>query len=199
MPIFRHLRSRLSSSSSPATETRSVETHTYYPTDGELVTGSTTRKPHIPNAAQPTKEPQARLEPVSSSSSQEPSFYWQNIDPPAPSHSYQRLSSYNNRLSRRSSKWRPMMLPNSNTVAMNSALPGYNSVSGSVVVDCNGLPYFLSPQEEQERNSKLQRAVQERMMGLRRETEFAWSQPCHGATLPRYSPPKDTQLRSYTK
>lgn len=200
MPIFRHLRSRFSSSSTPATGSRPVDNCTFQPTDGELVSRPEMCRPHIPNGAQPKKEITTQLEPVFSSSSQEPSYYWQNIDPPAEVHRFQRRTSYTNRrLSSRSSKWRPMLRP-SNT-SMNSSLPGYNAVSGAVIVDWNGLPYFLSPQEEQERKSKLERAVQERMLGLSKETEFAWSRPCHGTTLPRYSSTKDTQSSraSYNK
>ncbi|KAE8354646.1 hypothetical protein BDV28DRAFT_130568 [Aspergillus coremiiformis] len=189
--IFRHLRSRLSSSSSPGTVEStgrpSVDNCVVYPTDGDFASDLKT-----PNSAQPTKEIiPARLEPVFSSTSQEPSYYWQNIDPPPPSYQFQRrrASYHHRRRSSRSSMWRPMMYPN--PISTNSALPGYNTVSGAVVVDWNGLPYFLSPQEEEERKSKLERAVQERMLGLSKETDFGWSRPCHGATLPRYSSIKE--------
>ncbi|KAF7595091.1 hypothetical protein BBP40_007295 [Aspergillus hancockii] len=194
MPIFRNLRSRFSSSSSSPTESRPASSQpSFHPTDGEFVSGPKTYSPHLPNGAQPAQEYRARLEPVFSSSSQEPSYYWQNIDPPAESPRFHGRSSYHSRLRSNRSKWRPMMRHSSPISSMNNALPGYNAVSGAVIVDWNGLPYFLSPQEEQERKSKLERAVQERMLGLSRETDFAWSQPYQGAALPRYSSRKDTQ------
>ncbi|PYI27977.1 hypothetical protein BP00DRAFT_438799 [Aspergillus indologenus CBS 114.80] len=56
-------------------------------------------------------------------------------------------------------------------------LPGYNDVSGSVIVDWNGYPHFLSPQEEVARKLQLEAAVQERMLGLPRRTDFAWERP----------------------
>ncbi|PYH49267.1 uncharacterized protein BP01DRAFT_75047 [Aspergillus saccharolyticus JOP 1030-1] len=72
-------------------------------------------------------------------------------------------------------------------------LPGYNDVSGSVIVDWNGYPHFLSPQEEHDRQLQLEQAVQERMLGLPRRTDFAWERPGHvrqqsQQTLPRYTP-----------
>ncbi|KAB8076426.1 hypothetical protein BDV29DRAFT_88243 [Aspergillus leporis] len=195
MPIFRNLRSRFSSSSSSATENRPVSNQpAHHPMDGDFVSGPKTCNTRLPNDAQPAKEYRARLEPVFSSSSQEPSYYWHNIDPPAESHRFHgSRSSYPSRLRSGRSKWTPMMRHSSHISAMNSALPGYNAVSGAVIVDWNGLPYFLSPEEEQERKSKLERAVQERMLGLSKETDFAWSQPYQGAALPRYSSRKDTQ------
>ncbi|PYI02902.1 hypothetical protein BO78DRAFT_472291 [Aspergillus sclerotiicarbonarius CBS 121057] len=55
-----------------------------------------------------------------------------------------------------------------------TSLPGYNDVSGAVIVDWDGLPHFLSPQEEEDRKMKLQRAVKEKMLGLPRCTDFEW-------------------------
>ncbi|OOF98787.1 hypothetical protein ASPCADRAFT_204507 [Aspergillus carbonarius ITEM 5010] len=69
-----------------------------------------------------------------------------------------------------------------------TSLPGYNDVSGAVVVDWDGLPHFLSPQEEEDRKMKLQRAVQERMLGLPRRTDFQWEGSGRSASLPKYSP-----------
>ncbi|KAL2866452.1 uncharacterized protein BJX67DRAFT_381970 [Aspergillus lucknowensis] len=66
------------------------------------------------------------------------------------------------------------------------SLPDYDSVSGAVVVDANGYPRFLSPQEELDRNATLQRAVRERMMGLPRRTDFSW-QASRGPVLPGYN------------
>ncbi|EAW06609.1 uncharacterized protein ACLA_083020 [Aspergillus clavatus NRRL 1] len=68
------------------------------------------------------------------------------------------------------------------------ALPLYNEVSGAVIVDQEGLPHFLSPQEEAQRKKSLKRAVEEKMKGLPRRTEFNWAQAPHGPTLPAYSP-----------
>ncbi|PYH75576.1 hypothetical protein BO82DRAFT_20714 [Aspergillus uvarum CBS 121591] len=77
-------------------------------------------------------------------------------------------------------------------------LPGYNDVSGSVIVDWNGYPHFLSPQEEVDRKLQLEAAVQERMLGLPRRTDFAWERPatlthhqqqgCGHYAPPRYTP-----------
>ncbi|KAL2001529.1 hypothetical protein VTN02DRAFT_1645 [Thermoascus thermophilus] len=66
--------------------------------------------------------------------------------------------------------------------------PPYNEVSGAVVVDWNGDSRCLSPEEEEERRERLQRAVRERMLGLPRVTEFDWSRPSESReTLPKYS------------
>ncbi|RAK71368.1 uncharacterized protein BO72DRAFT_17212 [Aspergillus fijiensis CBS 313.89] len=64
-----------------------------------------------------------------------------------------------------------------------SLLPGYNDVSGSVIVDWDGYPHFLSPQEEVDRKLQLEAAVQERMLGL----PGAHQQEGHYAP-PRYTP-----------
>ncbi|KAL4786842.1 hypothetical protein BJX76DRAFT_320367 [Aspergillus varians] len=66
-----------------------------------------------------------------------------------------------------------------------TSLPGYNDVSGSVVVDADGYPRFLTPQEEQARKDSLERAVQERMMGLPRRTDFSW-EASGSPVLPSY-------------
>ncbi|RAK98828.1 uncharacterized protein BO80DRAFT_427147 [Aspergillus ibericus CBS 121593] len=83
-----------------------------------------------------------------------------------------------------------------------TSLPGYNDVSGAVVVDWDGLPHFLSPQEEEDRKMKLQRAVKEKMLGLPRRTDFEWERPGQeqggdvggtvgrSVSLPKYSPVK---------
>lgn len=64
--------------------------------------------------------------------------------------------------------------------------PCYNDISGAVIIDWDGSPRFLSPQEEQERQSALENAVREKMLGLPRKTEFAWARP--EVTLPAYLP-----------
>lgn len=68
--------------------------------------------------------------------------------------------------------------------------PRYNDISGAVIIDWDGSPRFLSPQEEQERQTALENAVREKMLGLPRKTEFAWARPDVSieAGLPAYSP-----------
>ncbi|GAQ03164.1 hypothetical protein ALT_0485 [Aspergillus lentulus] len=72
-------------------------------------------------------------------------------------------------------------------LGISTTLPPYNEVSGAVIVNQEGLPHFLSPQEEEERQVSLRRAVEERMLGLPRRTSFTWAQS-HGPSLPSYSP-----------
>ncbi|KAL4799969.1 hypothetical protein BDV19DRAFT_384807 [Aspergillus venezuelensis] len=78
--------------------------------------------------------------------------------------------------------------PTMHTQETSTSLPPYNDVSGSVVVDTEGYPRFLTPDEQQERESTLQKAVHERMMGLPRRTAFSWEVQ-GGPVLPRYEPP----------
>ncbi|EYE92089.1 uncharacterized protein EURHEDRAFT_415798 [Aspergillus ruber CBS 135680] len=68
--------------------------------------------------------------------------------------------------------------------------PRYNDISGAVIIDWDGSPRFLSPQEEQERQTALENAVREKMLGLPRKTEFAWARPdvSLGDMLPAYEP-----------
>ncbi|KAL5358445.1 hypothetical protein BJX96DRAFT_146623 [Aspergillus floccosus] len=147
-----------------------------------------TRVPRPQSIAHAAVHPdtQAPTEPESSSSSQEPAFTWQDIDPPADNLSPSEHKPPHGKTSLPVND--EEMLDSTSEV---SSLPGYNDVSGAVVVDWNGLPHFLSPQEELDRNARLQRAVEERMLGLTRQTDFEWERPCHGAVLPRYTPPKD--------
>ncbi|RAH43808.1 uncharacterized protein BO95DRAFT_342145, partial [Aspergillus brunneoviolaceus CBS 621.78] len=77
-----------------------------------------------------------------------------------------------------------------------SLLPGYNDVSGSVIVDWDGYPHFLSPQEEVDRKLQLEAAVQERMLGLPRRTEFAWERPGAHQQEGHYAPPRYTPASS---
>jgi hypothetical protein len=152
-------------------------------------------RPQHTSHATVQSDTQAPVEPESSSSSQEPAFTWQDIDPPADnwSPSDHKPPSQETSLPLDDQK----MLDSTSEV---SSLPGYNDVSGAVIVDWNGLPHFLSPQEELERNSRLQRAVEERMLGLTRQTDFEWERPCQGEVLPRYTPPKDkTHSRSSSR
>ncbi|KAK9580708.1 hypothetical protein V6Z92_007816 [Aspergillus fumigatus] len=71
-------------------------------------------------------------------------------------------------------------------LGISTALPSYNEVSGAVIVNHDGLPHFLSPQEEEERQVSLRHAVEERMLGLPRRTTFTWAQS-PGPSLPSYS------------
>ncbi|KAL4920838.1 hypothetical protein BDW62DRAFT_176326 [Aspergillus aurantiobrunneus] len=79
----------------------------------------------------------------------------------------------------------PPTMHNSPQASPTPSLPGYNDVSGAVVVDVDGYPRFLTLQEERERKDALERAVRERMMGLPRRAEFSW-EASGGPVLPRY-------------
>lgn len=55
--------------------------------------------------------------------------------------------------------------------------PAYNDVcAGPVIINQDGKPQFLSPEEEVERQHRLQQAVREKMLGLPRTTKFEWYQ-----------------------
>ncbi|KAJ5933258.1 hypothetical protein N7516_007747 [Penicillium verrucosum] len=55
--------------------------------------------------------------------------------------------------------------------------PSYNDVCGSaVIINQDGEPQVLSPEEEVERQHRLQQAVREKMLGLPRTTKFEWCQ-----------------------
>ncbi|QQK45133.1 hypothetical protein Pdw03_0031 [Penicillium digitatum] len=54
--------------------------------------------------------------------------------------------------------------------------PSYNDVSGAVIINQEGKHQFLSPEEEVERQHRLQQAVREKMLGLPRTTKFEWHQ-----------------------
>lgn len=55
--------------------------------------------------------------------------------------------------------------------------PAYNDVCGGpVIINQDGEPQFLSPEEEVERQHRLQQAVHEKMLGLPRTTKFEWYQ-----------------------
>ncbi|OQE00443.1 hypothetical protein PENVUL_c051G10106 [Penicillium vulpinum] len=60
--------------------------------------------------------------------------------------------------------------------------PSYNDVSGAVIIDQDGKPQFLSPEEEVERQRQLQQAVREKMLGLPRTTKFEWHQGTPGTS-----------------
>ncbi|KAJ5505152.1 hypothetical protein N7463_008026 [Penicillium fimorum] len=63
--------------------------------------------------------------------------------------------------------------------------PSYNDVSGAVIIGQDGKPQFLSPEEEVERQHRLQQAVREKMLGLPQTTKFEWH---HGASGTSTSP-----------
>lgn len=77
--------------------------------------------------------------------------------------------------------------------------PSYNDVSGAVIIDKNGKPHFLSPEEEVERQQRLEQTVREKMLGLPRTTTFEWHQGISGTAqavsdelqLPPYTPRDD--------
>ncbi|KAF9239550.1 hypothetical protein DTO013E5_9333 [Penicillium roqueforti] len=62
--------------------------------------------------------------------------------------------------------------------------PSYNDVSGAVIINQDGKPHFLSPEEEVERRHRLQQAVREKMLGLPRMTKFEWYHRTSGTTGP---------------
>ncbi|KAJ5780116.1 hypothetical protein N7457_005276 [Penicillium paradoxum] len=78
-------------------------------------------------------------------------------------------------------------------------LPSYNDVSDAVIIDQDGKPQFLSPEEEAERRQRLEQAVREKMLGLPRTTKFEWHQGTSGTgrtaseelQLPLYTPRED--------
>ncbi|GKZ49181.1 hypothetical protein AbraIFM66951_001581 [Aspergillus brasiliensis] len=143
-----------------------------------------------------------RKEPESPSEKDTASFIWEDINPPAeyylaekttitppsppPTYTYSQQQPQDKEQD-------PTMIDTTTKSIPVSSLPGYNDVSGAVIVDYDGFPHFLSPQEEEERKMKLQRAVQEKMLGLPRQTSFEWERPLSAGSsaagwLPRYSP-----------
>ncbi|PYH91269.1 hypothetical protein BO71DRAFT_54636 [Aspergillus ellipticus CBS 707.79] len=122
------------------------------------------------------------------------SLTWEDIDPPTDY--YLHALTYDDHPPQYKQDITEIMIDTARKQAVvpASSLPGYNDVSGAVVVDWDGLPHFLSPQEEEDRRLALQRAVQEKMLGLPRQTPFAWE--CSAAppsarsvSLPKYEPP----------
>ncbi|KKK19002.1 hypothetical protein ARAM_001497 [Aspergillus rambellii] len=118
---------------------------------------------------------------------QEPHFIWEDINPPA---------EFLRALDQPQDE-KTMVTSSSNLSSIPGAasLPGYNDVSGAVIVDWDGHPRFLSPQEERERKIQLEQAVRERMLGLPRRTDFVW-EPSSGPILPPYSPAKEEKRSS---
>lgn len=70
--------------------------------------------------------------------------------------------------------------------------PSYNDVSGPVVIDQDGKPQFLTPEQEVERQHRLETAVREKMLGLPRTVTFEWHQG------PSSSVSEELQLPPYT-
>ena len=78
-----------------------------------------------------------------------------------------------------------------NETPSNAVPPSYNDVSGPVIIDQDGKPKFLSPEEEVERQQRLEAAVREKMLGLPRTTTFEWHQGASTSEelqLPPYTP-----------
>lgn len=92
-------------------------------------------------------------------------------------------------------------IPFSDTPLCKSAVPppvppSYNDVSGPVVIDQDGKPQFLTPEQEVEREQRLQTAVREKMLGLPRTTTFEWHQgpsPAEDLQLPPYTPKEEKE------
>lgn len=119
--------------------------------------------------------------PCSATSADQPFFIWRDIYPPA-------------ELAHRQG-CQPEQFPHQEVD--DEPLPSYNDISGPVIVGSNGFPRHLSSQEEQDRQSALESAVRERMLGLSRRTQFGWSRPDQGTTLPVYRACKSTWDQSY--
>ncbi|KAJ5200929.1 hypothetical protein N7449_005732 [Penicillium cf. viridicatum] len=77
----------------------------------------------------------------------------------------------------------PIMQKHKNTPIPPSSTPppAYNDVcGGAIIINQDGKPQFLSPEEEVERQHRLQQAVREKMLGLPRTTKFEWYQRASG-------------------
>ncbi|KXG49522.1 uncharacterized protein PGRI_071030 [Penicillium griseofulvum] len=90
----------------------------------------------------------------------------------------------------------------STSISPYCAPPPYNDVSGPVIIGQDGKPQFLSPEEEVERQHRLQQAVREKMLGLPRTTKFEWYQGTSGMSTTETSGATGTveelQLPPYT-
>ena len=76
--------------------------------------------------------------------------------------------------------------------------PPYNDVSGAVIINQEGKPQFLSPEEEVERHHRLQQAVREKMLGLPRTTKFEWHWGTSGMSEYTATMSEDPPLPLYT-
>ncbi|KAL4885291.1 hypothetical protein BJY04DRAFT_180547 [Aspergillus karnatakaensis] len=124
----------------------------------------------------PSTDPSATHARLPKPTAEKAQFIFEDINPPA---AYTSLSQAQIQAQLQSGLRTSKMLPQTQTQSQQdsespTSLPAYDTVSGSVIVDANGYPHFLTPQEEQERKARLQAAVHERMMGLPRKTEFSW-------------------------
>ncbi|KAL2817348.1 hypothetical protein BJX63DRAFT_110150 [Aspergillus granulosus] len=205
MPLFRKHNS--TSQSSPENRSGHRSSRTFFsrrPFTSATPNSQPKETHQAPLATEPKPPSQLHSRPSSTGTS-ETQFLWEDIDPPAEylsqidtssAYLYHQppLSSYSSAGSTtqetHTSPYPSVtMLDQSqrrlSSMHSNSSLPGYNDVSGAVVVDVDGYPRFLSPQEELDRKATLQRAVQERMMGLPRTTDFSW-QASGSPILPRY-------------
>ncbi|GKZ32513.1 hypothetical protein AbraIFM66950_001982 [Aspergillus brasiliensis] len=158
-------------------------------------------KPPLPLHSYPEQEPESPSEKDTAS------FIWEDINPPAEYYLAEKTTTttlappsppptytyFQQPQDKEQEQGLPTMIDTTTRSIPVSSLPGYNDVSGAVIVDYDGFPHFLSPQEEEERKMKLQRAVQEKMLGLPRQTSFEWERPLSAGSsaagwLPRYSP-----------
>ncbi|KAL3467383.1 hypothetical protein BJX64DRAFT_168462 [Aspergillus heterothallicus] len=211
MPLFRKHSSTSQSSSENSSGHRSSRsffsrktysstvTTSSQPTESDQASLASEPKPHSHSHSQPRPRPP-------STQQTETRYLWEDINPPAEYLNHLETSStylYHDhppplsQTSTGSTTQGTQTPPYTNATMLNqtqqhlpsmhshSSLPGYNDVSGAVVVDVDGYPRFLSPQEEIERKATLQRAVQERMMGLPRTTDFNW-EASGSPVLPRY-------------
>ncbi|KAL4874094.1 hypothetical protein BDV12DRAFT_159007 [Aspergillus spectabilis] len=138
---------------------------------------------HVPLDRQPSAHPH----PQANSTQNTAQFLYEDIDPPA---KYSFLSQPQTYISTSPPSYPDTRTTSSTMLTENqpqspSALPAYDTVSGSVIVDANGYPYFLTPQEERDRKKRLERAVHERMLGLPRKTDFSW-EPSGSPVPPKY-------------
>ncbi|PYH37600.1 uncharacterized protein BO87DRAFT_352988 [Aspergillus neoniger CBS 115656] len=181
----------------------------------------TTRQPYSPSQPQQQQQPDLFAskiskpllhsppisEPETPTENKTASFIWEDINPPAEYYLADKSTStppsppptytffqQDQQRQQPSPQDKEAMIDTTTRSIPVSPLPGYNDVSGAVIVDYDGFPHFLSPQEEEERKMKLQRAVQEKMLGLPRQTSFEWERPLSAGSaagwLPRYSPAK---------
>ncbi|PWY82683.1 hypothetical protein BO83DRAFT_375093 [Aspergillus eucalypticola CBS 122712] len=191
-------------------------------TNNNTPTTITTHQPYSPS--QPQQQPDLFAseiskpllhspplsEPETPTEKETASFIWEDINSPAeyyladkststppsppPTYTYSQQDHQQQQSSPQDKESDPTMIDTTTRSIPVSSLPGYNDVSGAVIVDYDGFPHFLSPQEEEERKMKLQRAVQEKMLGLPRQTSFEWERPLSAGSaagwLPRYSPAK---------
>ncbi|RAL06843.1 uncharacterized protein BO97DRAFT_429872 [Aspergillus homomorphus CBS 101889] len=214
MPLFRKRRgpsavlSRPDDQDKPAKTSHSIRAHL----NGKKTWAAAHRgpTPALPNSSGPSIEQDTTtLVFIPSLSKPKQSLLWPNVNPPIDFLLCLNEKALEQQVLLNQPRQSTKMIDTSRTQSppplpanlAASLLPGYNDVSGSVIVDWNGYPHFLSPQEEQDRKLQLERAVEERMLGLPRRTDFAWERPCHqdhrqSPSLPRYTPGPKQQSQS---